>query len=144
MTTTTTTAPLAAPRAGLPIRIALWVAQVLLAALFLQAGWMKAMLPHHELVAAIPPMAEMPLALIRFIGWSELAGAAGLILPALTRIRPGLTPLAAAALALVMVLAAGFHGMRGEWSGVVTNLVILAMTLFVAWGRTRRAPIAPR
>lgn len=141
MSTTTLAVPAAG---GRPLRAALWVLQLLLAALFAYAGTMKATLPPDALAAAIPPMAELPLALTRFIGISEIAGALGLVLPALTRVRPGLTPLAAAALALVMVLAAGFHAMRGEWSGVVTNGVILAMTLVVAVGRFRWAPIAPR
>jgi len=52
--------------------------------------------------------------LVRFIGVSELAGALGLILPAATRIRPGLTPLAALGLSTIMALAMLFHLVRGE------------------------------
>ena len=82
--------------------------------------------------------------LVRFIGVSEVAGAIGVVLPAATRVRPGLTPLAAIGLATIAVLAVGFHLMRGETASVVAPLVLLAIALFVAWGRGRAAPIAAR
>ena len=51
---------------------------------------------------------------MRFIGVMELLGAAGLILPAVTGIAPILTPLAAAGLAVMMLLAAPTHLRRKE------------------------------
>jgi hypothetical protein len=65
-------------------------------------------------------------------------------LPAATRIAPKLTPLAAAALALVMVLGAGTHLAYGEAKSVVGNVVIGGLAAFVAWGRLTRHPIAAR
>jgi hypothetical protein len=59
-------------------------------------------------------------------------------------VRPGLTPLAALGLVVVMTLAAGFHVLRGEFSAPPINLASAALAGFVAWGRGRRAPIAPR
>ena len=70
-------------------------------------------------------------------------GAIGLIVPQLTRIRPLLTPLAAAGLAVIMVLAGGFHVMRHE-PGLMVNVVFCALCAFVAWGRWKAAPIDPR
>lgn len=125
------------------MNVVLWIVQVLLALLFGFAGVTKTFTPIAELAQQMPWVADQP-GLIRFIGISELLGAIGLVLPAATRIKPGLTPLAAAGLAVIMVLAAGFHAMRGEWSSIGTNAVILALALFVVWGRTKRAPIAPR
>jgi len=87
---------------------------------------------------------DIPAWLVRFIGLAELAGGLGLILPALTRIQPQLTPLAGAGLALVMFLAAGFHLSRGEFGFIVPNIVLLALAAFVAYGRWQVAPIAPR
>src|ERR671932_1576853 len=78
---------------------ALWIAQVLLAALFLLAGGMKLVLPLDKLTGPI----EVPGSFLRFIGVCEVLGGLGLILPGLLRIRPGLTPLAAAELVHVML-----------------------------------------
>jgi hypothetical protein len=87
---------------------------------------------------------EVPVALVRFIGAAELVGAVGLILPSVTRIWPGLTPLAAAGLATVMVFAAAYNLSQGRWAPVTLNLVLGSLAAFVAWGRARRLPIAER
>jgi hypothetical protein len=78
------------------------------------------------------------------IGVCELLGAIGLVVPAATRVLPALTPVAASALALVMVLAAGTHFSYGEFPVIGVNVVLGGLAAFVAWGRFRRAPIAPR
>lgn len=132
----------AAPSRGL--HIALWVVQVVLAVLFGMAGFMKATQPLAALATQIPWVPDVPAALVRFIGVTEFAAALGLVLPAATRIRPRLTPLAAAGLVLVMTLAAIFHVTRGELGAIVPNLVLGAFAAFVAWGRARKAPIAAR
>jgi uncharacterized membrane protein YphA (DoxX/SURF4 family) len=139
MTVSTTSA---APSKGL--HIGLWVAQVLLAILFGMAGVMKTFTPLNELAQKLPWVAESSAALVRFIGISELAGALGLILPAATRIKPALTPLAGLGLLVVMVLAAGFHVMRGEAQALPVNLILGGLAAFVVWGRWKKQPIAPR
>jgi hypothetical protein len=108
------------------------------------AGRAKALTPLPELAKSLAFTADVPGWLVRFIGWAELAGAAGLILPALTRIWPKLTPLAAAALALIMVLAIAFHLLRGEAAMIGGPIVLLVLAAFVAWARMTKAPIAPR
>ena len=114
----------------------LWLAQILLAAAFLLVGYTHALSPIAVAVARAPWAASLPVPLLRFIGVVELAGALGVILPAATRIQPRLTPLAAAGLATIMVLAIPFHLMRGEMKEIVINLVLGALAAFVAWGRT--------
>lgn len=136
---TTTTA--AQPSRGL--HLGLWIVQVLLALAFGAAGVMKTTTPIAELGQKLPWVLELPN-LARFIGVSELAGALGLVLPAATRIQPKLTGIAAAALVLVMVLAAGFHVMKGEFGALPINMVLGALAGFVAWGRLKAAPIAPK
>ena len=116
---------------------ALWLAQLLLAAAFLLVGYTHAFSPIAVAVARAPWAASLPVPLIRFIGVVELAGALGVILPAATRIQPRLTPLAAAGLATIMVLAIPFHLMRGEMKEIAINLVLGALGAFVAWGRLR-------
>lgn len=122
---------------------ALWAAQVLLAVMFGIAGVMKSTQPITALSGTVPWSTDVPEALVRFIGISELAGAVGLILPALTRIRPGLTPLAALGLVVVMLLASGFHILRGELGALPITFLLGGLAAFVAWGRWTKAPIAP-
>lgn len=134
-----------ATRSGRALNILLWIAQALLAAAFGFAGFLKATMPVADLAAKMAWAGAVPSALLRFIGVSEFLAAVGLILPAATRIQPRLVPLAAAGLVIVMVLALGFHGMRGELAmAAPTNLVLGGLAAFVAWGRFRRAPISPR
>ncbi|MBI5481912.1 MAG: DoxX family protein [Deltaproteobacteria bacterium] len=134
--------PTASSKKGL--RIGLWIAQALLFAAFGMAGVMKSTAPIAELAKNMAWVGAMPEALVRFIGVSELLGAIGLLAPALTRIKPGLTALAGAALALVMVLAAGVHLWRGELEALPVNVVLGGVAAFVAWGRWKAAPITPR
>jgi hypothetical protein len=124
--------------------IALWVAQVLLAAAFGYAGFYKATAPMPELVARLVWPASLPPELVRFIGGCEVAGALGMLLPAATRIMPILTPLAAAGLATIMLMASVFHLSRGEASALGITLPLAALAVFVAAGRLHKAPIPPR
>ena len=125
----------AQPTRSRALHYTLWGAQILLALAFAMAGQMKAFTPIADLVAAGMTFAGENPGLARFIGFAELAGAAGLILPMLTGVKPRLTALAGAALALVMVLAAGFHLMRGELGGLAAPVVLGGLAAFVAWGR---------
>jgi uncharacterized membrane protein YphA (DoxX/SURF4 family) len=126
--------------------IALWVVQVLLAVLYLMAGFMKLVQPIDALVGmGMAYAAALPEAFIRFVAFMEILGAIGLLLPAATRILPWLTPLAAAGLSFVQLSAIVLHAMRGETAMTLpVNLVLLALAVFVAWGRWRKAPIAAR
>jgi DoxX-like family len=120
----------------------LWIVQVLLAALFLFAGVMKLVMPLEQLVGPV----ALPGTFIRFIGLVEVLGAFGLILPSLLRIRPGLTPLAAAGLVIIMVGAFGTTLMGSDLAPAVIPLVVGLLAAFVAYGRWRLAPtsVAPR
>jgi uncharacterized membrane protein YphA (DoxX/SURF4 family) len=126
------------------INISLWSSQAILAAMFAMGGSAKATQPIAELSVRMPWAADIPEALVRFIGVSELAAAFGLILPALTRVRPSLTPLAALGLLVIMVLAAAFHATRGEVGGIVVNVVLGGVAAFIAWGRYKKVPLSPR
>ena len=140
----TTAAYNAAPARRTGLHVTLWVVQVLLAGMFLMTGLMKLTQPIATPAASLPWATSVPELLVRFIGAAELAGALGLLLPSLTRIQPRLTALAALGLAVVMLLAAGFHATRGEYAMLPMNLVIALVALFVAWGRGKVAPIHPR
>ncbi len=124
--------------------VTLWAVQILLAVIFAMAGTMKIVQPIAALTASLPALKHVPPALVRFIGIAELLGAAGLILPAATRIAPALTPIAAGALTLVMLLASLLHISRAEFTSLPVPVVVGALCAFVAWGRGTRARILPR
>lgn len=125
----------------------LWVLQILLAIGFLMAGGMKLMMPIADIVAIGSNMVwagDVPAALVRFIGLAEILGAIGLILPAATRIQPQLTAFAAAGLAVVTGLAMIFHITRGEFAVMIPSVMMFVLVAFVAYGRFKLAPIAPK
>jgi len=125
--------------------IGLWIVQVALAVFYGMAGVMKLTQPIEGLVASGMAYAgDYPELLTRFIGTMEVLGAIGIILPAATRIAPRLTPLAALGFSAIQVLAIGLHTTRGEFTILPFNLVLLALSLLVLWGRTSKAPITPR
>lgn len=138
------TAQVVAPGPSRALHIALWVVQGLLALLFTMTGLAKLSQPIADLAAQMVWPGAVPEPLVRFVGASEFAGALGLVLPAVTRVQPRLTPLAAAGLATVMGLAMIFHVSRGELGLLPINLLLGGLATFVAWGRWRAAPIAPR
>jgi hypothetical protein len=140
----TAAASVYAPSRNRALHVVLWATQLLLGAAFIMTGLLKATQPLVELGKTMPWVTALPGGLVRFIGASELAGGLGLILPSLLRIKPGLTVLAGYGLALVMLLASGFHAMRGEMSALPVNLVLGGLALFTAWGRRSKAPIPAR
>ena len=115
---------------------ALWIVQGLLALLFLWAGGTKLVLPLEKLTGPIP----LPGLFLRFIGMAEVLGAIGLILPGLLRIRPGLTPLAAAGLVLIMIGATVVTLAGGDIATAPIPLAAGLLSAFVAYGRWRLAP----
>ena len=123
--------------------VSLWIAQVLLAGMFLMVGIMKTFTPVEELAKAVPLAAEIPF-LVRFIGISELAGSVGLILPAALKFKPQLTTIAAGALGFVMVLAMVYHISKGEYAAIGTNIVLGILAAFIVFGRINKAPISAR
>jgi uncharacterized membrane protein YphA (DoxX/SURF4 family) len=125
------------------LSIVLWVVQVLLGLLFIWAGGMKLVLPLEKL-AGPPGSVVFPGAFLRFIGVAELLGGIGLILPALLRIKPGLTSLAAAGLVIIMIGAVGTVLAGGGGAGAAVPAVTGLLAGFVAYGRWRLAPIRPR
>jgi hypothetical protein len=115
---------------------ALWIIQVLLALLFLFAGGMKLVLPLEALKGPV----ALPGLFLRFIGVVEVLGGLGLILPGLLRIKPWLTPLAAAGLVIIMIGATAVTLAGGDGVLALIPLVVGLLLAFVAYGRWRLAP----
>jgi uncharacterized membrane protein YphA (DoxX/SURF4 family) len=114
----------------------LWIVQGILAAIFLMAGIMKATQPVEKLVkSGLNWVERVPFTQVRFIGISELLGGIGLILPWALNLFPVLTPVAATALALVMVMAAFHHLRFNEGKAIIFNTILLLLSAFIAYGR---------
>ena len=124
------------------MNIALWVVQILLALAFGMAGIMKVTQPIDKLEARMGWVKSVGPRGVRLIGSLRNSGSHWLILPAVTGIFPWLTPVAAACLALTMIGAMITHGRRSEYSQIGINLVLLVLTLFVAYGRFVIIPIS--
>ena len=120
------------------MNIALWIAQGLLAAIFLFAGGMKLVMPIDEMMKQMP--IPLPEWFVLFTGVVEVLGAIGVILPWLLRIRPGLTPLAAAGLVIVMIGATAYTLAAGQVASAPIPLVVGILAAFVAYGRWRLTP----
>jgi hypothetical protein len=125
-------------RTGNVVNVVLWTVQVLLALFFaIASGAPKLLLP--------PEMIPMPIPLahwfVLFIGTCEVLGALGLVLPSVLRIRPGLTIVAAACLALLTLCAATYQLMAAAPVNAVLALIFGALAAFVAYGRWRLAPV---
>jgi hypothetical protein len=118
------------------MHIALWIVQGLLAALFLFAGGAKLVLPLEQMAGPV----ALPGWFLRFLGVAEVSGALGLVLPGLLRIRPGLTPLAAAGLVIIMIGATAVTLVGGMDALALMNVVVALLAAFVAYGRWRWAP----
>jgi len=111
----------------------LWIIQGLLAGLFLLAGGMKLVLPVEAMQQG--GMA-LPGSLLRFIGVAEVCGSLGLILPWALRIRPVLTPLAAAGLVIIMLGATVITALGGQVAGALFPAVVGTLCAAVAYRRS--------
>jgi uncharacterized membrane protein YphA (DoxX/SURF4 family) len=131
------------------MHFALWILQVLWGVFFCFTGFGKLLcyrpdVWNYTLHQPVAWFSAVPQGLFVFIGVGEFLGGVGLILPAMTGIKPKLTPFAAIGLMLVMILAAIFHIVRGEYSFFVPmNLLLAGVAAFIAYGRLMARPIEP-
>jgi hypothetical protein len=117
--------------------VKLWVAQAVLAALFLFAGAMKLIMP----IGALELQAQLPGTFLRFIACAEILGALGLVLPGIFRVRTELTSLAATGLVLIMTGATVIGIERGQVGGAVTPFIIGSIATFIAINRWQWQPL---
>lgn len=115
----------------------LWVAQVLLAVTLIWAGAMKLFKPGD---LPWPWIKENPN-LVKITGVLDLLAGLGFVLPALLRIQPRLVIYAAYGTLSLMIAAIIFHVSRGEASQIGFNIFVAITSVFIAWGRQKKAPI---
>lgn len=122
------------------VNVLLWIAQVLLAVLFLFAGAMKFILPVSVLQQG--PVV-LPLPFIYFIGVAEVLGGLGMILPGLFRVQQQLTPLAALGLIIIMAGATVISAI-GSVAGAAVPAIVGVVLVLVFRGRGGFAAITTR
>ena len=127
---------IATDRSGRKLNVLLWVLQALLAMLFMFSGVMKFVMPVEEMTKQI----ALPGLFLHFIGACEILGAIGLVLPGILRIRTGLTPLAAAALVIIMIGATAVNLKIGQGPAALITVIVGLLLVFVAYNRRRMAP----
>lgn len=126
------------------LALSLWIVQGLLALTFVGTGIWKVLTPIPKLAAMIPWAGQVSPSLLYTTALFDTLGGLGVLLPSLTRIKPGLTVLAALGCVALMASAIVFHISRGEAAKTPFNCLLVGLALFVAWGRHQGAVIAPR
>jgi hypothetical protein len=126
------------------LNLVLWSVQVFLALFFLAAGAPKLIGRGLEQWTGF---SDVPRPQVVLIGFAEVLGAAGLVLPMATGILPWLTPLAAAGLAIIVLMATGFHLRADERLNALETGLWASIAAVVAIGRwdlvASRADVVP-
>jgi hypothetical protein len=119
------------------MNLALWIVAGVLAVAYLASGGTKLIITKERLAATGGGRwaEDFSTETVKVIGGLEVLAAVGLILPAVLDIGPVLVPLAALGLAMIMVGAVITRIRRREFTYMLGDLVYLAATTFVAWGR---------
>ena len=114
------------------LNLVVWSVQGFLALFFLGAGAPKIIGRGLEQWTGF---SDQPRPLVIFIGFTEVLGAAGLVLPMATGIVPWLTPLAAVGLAVIVLMAAGFHIRADERLNALETALWASIAAVVAISR---------
>ncbi len=126
------------------LHVGLWISQTLLALSLVGGGVWKLATPVAALAAKMPWMGQVSPSFLYMTAVFDILGGLGVVLPSLTRIKPGVTVFAAIGCAALMASAIVFHVSRGEAAKTPFNFFLLALALFVAWGRKKTLKGSPR
>jgi uncharacterized membrane protein YphA (DoxX/SURF4 family) len=117
------------------MNILLWILQILLALLYIFSGVMKFLMPYEKMTEGA--YFKLPHWFLLFIGVCEIVGAIGLVVPWATTINPGLTPLAAWLLVIIMIGAVVTSVPMGFQFAIVPAVAGLLLA-FVGYQRGRQ------
>lgn len=124
--------------------VALWILQTLVATMFIATGILKMSQPISSLSAMLPWTGQNSPIMVRGLGFLDVLGGVGILLPSLLRIKPQFTVITAFANIVLMICAIIFHVARGEASVIGFNFLLIAILTFIAWGRSSKVPIEAR
>lgn len=113
-----------------------WVLSIVLAVAFLATGLVKAYL-FEQARKRMAWVQDAPQSMVQTIGLVEAICAVGLIVPVATNFYPWLTPIAAAMLALIQLLAIGFNARRKDTDEIALNVLLFILILVVFYGRVK-------
>ena len=114
------------------LNVVLWSVQGFLALFFLAAGAPKLI---GRGIDRWTGFSDLPRPQVVFIGLTEVLGAAGLVLPMMTGVLPWLTPLAALGLAIIVLMASGFHQRADERLAALETGLWASIAGVIAIGR---------
>ena len=118
------------------MNVILWALQIVLAVKLVSVTYTHGIRPDQtKMQRGIQRLGTAARPLLSLIALCALLGAAGLILPAATGILTWLTPWAAALVAVMMLLAIGFHLSCRDSPRAVVGLILCALAAIVAYGR---------
>ena len=112
--------------------VVLWVAQGFLALFFFAGGAPKVL---GRGIDRWTGFSDLPRAQVILVGVAEVLAAIGLVLPKATGMLPWLTPLAAIGLAVIGLMAAGFHVRANEHLNVLETSLLACIGAVIAVGR---------
>lgn len=118
------------------LNAALWVGQIVLAGVFVFSGQRKILQYDMPGSGLLPSPSTLSKPVAGLIGTCELLAGIGVVLPWLVGVLPSLTPVAALGIAVLMVLAAGYHAVRREYKRLLVPALLCLLALFVAYGRS--------
>ena len=114
------------------LNVVLWIAQGFLALFFFAGGAPKVL---GRGLDNWTGFSDLPRAQVVLIGVTEVLAAVGLVLPQVTGVMPWLTPLAAIGLAVIGLMAAGFHVRANEHLNVLETSLLACIGGAIAIGR---------
>lgn len=113
-----------------------FISQCALAAIFGFSGILKIMEPIDKLlISGLSWVARFSVNTVRLIGFLEILGALGLVLPDRLHMGAAAVPLAAGCLSCMMLLALIHHLRHKEFQMMLFSGLLLATNLFVVYAK---------
>jgi hypothetical protein len=122
------------------MNILLWVLQVALAFLCISGGVFQ-IFKLEDLKKGVAAMRELPGGLWAFLGAFGCVAGVCLILPGVLGVMPGLTAIAAAAIAAHSLLISAFYIHYGDRPPLPYSVTMTLMAAFIAYGRFVLQPL---
>jgi hypothetical protein len=122
------------------MNIVLWVVQVALALLCISGGAFQ-IFKLEELKKGVAAMRALPRGVWFFLGAVGCLAGVGLILPGATKLMPGLTPIAAAAVVAQSGLISALYLRHRDRSPLPYSVAMVMMAAFICYGRWELAPL---
>lgn len=102
------------------------------AVLFVYVGTRKAFRPIPELADKMPWVTKYSPRTVKVIGYAELAGGVGLVLPSMFGVPAVIALVAAVCLAALMVGAAVFHLRTKDTKGAIPSIILFVVLVLIA------------